>query len=83
MTTENLFEHYSDNTSLSEGNYDYLVDKENFKEALIKFAKHHVELALKTVNKSQPFPKTVCEIPYLLEQYKKIILNCYPLENIK
>ena len=50
---------------------------------MIEFAKLHVEEALKSVNKLQPFSKTVCEIPYLLKQYEKSILNSYPLKNIK
>ena len=62
---------------------DIYWDENSANDLAISFAKYHVELALKMVNKSQPFPETVCEIPYLLEQYKKIILNSYPLENIK
>jgi hypothetical protein len=42
-TIEEFFNNYSDNVSLSEGHYDYLVEKDSFKEAMIEFAKLHVE----------------------------------------
>jgi len=34
---DELFKQYSNYTSLSEGNYDYLMDKEDFKEAVLEF----------------------------------------------
>lgn len=46
MTTDNLFKYYSNLYQFEEGDPEYLVDKEDFKEALIKFTKHHVKLAL-------------------------------------
>lgn len=36
---EKLFKYYSNNTALSEGDYDYLMDKEDFTGALIEVAK--------------------------------------------
>jgi len=45
-TTENnntliaeLFKKYSNYTALSEGHYDYLMDEEDFKEAVLEFYK--------------------------------------------
>jgi len=32
-----LFKEYSNNTALSEGHYDYLMDEEGFKEAVLEF----------------------------------------------
>ena len=46
-TVKELFDEYSINVSLSEGHYGCLIDEEDFKEALIKFAKLHVQAALK------------------------------------
>lgn len=48
-TVEEFFKKYSDNTSLSEGHYDYLVEKDSFKEAMIEFAKLHCEAQLKAI----------------------------------
>jgi translation initiation factor 2 beta subunit (eIF-2beta)/eIF-5 len=38
-TAERLFKVYSNNTSLSEGHYDYMMDKEDFKEASLEIVK--------------------------------------------
>jgi predicted Fe-S protein YdhL (DUF1289 family) len=40
---ERLFKEYSNNTSLSEGHYDYMMDKEDFKEASLEIAKWQQE----------------------------------------
>jgi len=90
-TAEEFFKKYSDNTSLAEGHYDYLVEKDSFKEAMIEFAKLHVEEALKEASE-----KAKTDYEYLGEsgefedipvyEYfvdKDSILNAYPLENIK
>ena len=36
---ERLFKAHSNNTSLAEGHYDYMMDKEDFKEASLEIAK--------------------------------------------
>ena len=38
---DKLFDDYSDYTSLNEGHYDYLMDKDGFKEALMEFLKSY------------------------------------------
>ena len=37
--TDRLFKTHSNNTSLAEGHYDYMMDKEDFKEASLEIAK--------------------------------------------
>lgn len=90
ITTEEFFTKYADNISLAEGHYDYLVEKDNFKEAMIKFAKLHVIKALKaasenaelTSDKNQDFRLQHCScVDYLIN--KDSVLESYPLENIK
>ena len=85
-TAEEFFEKYSDNTSLSEGHYDYLVEKDSFKEAMIEFAKLHVEAAKKEYLQQgfgrymeHPFDKYPTRVP----TDEDSILNAYPLENVK
>lgn len=84
-TTEELFKEYSYNISLAEGHYDYYVDKDDFKEALVKFAKLHVKAALESAAE-----KVIIEDDEYIEDghYTKIvdkqsILDAYPLDNIK
>ena len=36
---DRLFKTHSNNTSLAEGHYDYMMDKEDFKEASLEIAK--------------------------------------------
>ena len=81
-TTEEFFKEYSDNTSLSEGHYDYLVEKNSFKEAMIEFAKMHVQKALKQALESIPCLGSSTDIPSI-EEVEKAVLNAYSLENIK
>lgn len=86
MTAEELFNKYKEHTALTEGHYDYLVDEEDFKEALVEFAKYHVEQALKEAS----------EKANIIDEYiggglnielksidKDSIINAYSLENIK
>ena len=40
---ERLFKEYSNNTSLAEGHYDYMMDKDDFKEAFLEIAKWQQE----------------------------------------
>jgi hypothetical protein len=71
-TAEELFKYYADHTALSEGHYDYLVNKEDFIEALQKFAKLHVEQALKEASEDANMDS---------DYYQA--LQVYPLTNIK
>lgn len=47
---DKLFKDYSDNISLSEGDYDYLIDKKGFKEAINAFTEWQNLLRLKGEN---------------------------------
>jgi len=56
-------------------------------DAMIQFAKLHVEAALKDVSEKIKLTDEVCEVlqEHWFEEYidKSSILNSYPLENIK
>ena len=47
---EEFFKEYADLIQHEEGDTEYLVDKESFIEAMIEFAKLHVEAALKVAS---------------------------------
>ena len=81
-TAEEFFKEYSNNTSLSEGHYEYLIDEDSFKEAMIEFAKMHVQEALKQALENIPCLGSSTDIASY-EEVEKAILNCYLLENIK
>lgn len=90
LTTEEFFKKYSDNTSLSEGHYDYLVEKDSFREAMIEFAKLHVEAALKEALESIPCLGSSSDNlhpwfhpPATYEEVEDAVLNAYPLTLIK
>lgn len=83
MTSEELFKKYSDHTALSEGHYAYLVNKEDFQSALIEFTKFHLEAALKKASEKVYFRDSDGFILNTSEESKKVILDSYPLENIK
>jgi hypothetical protein len=51
ITAEEYFKKYAMYCVFEESSPEYLVDKEDFKEAMIEFAKLHVE-ALKGANKN-------------------------------
>ena len=71
-TSEEFFKEYSDNTSLAEGHYDYLVEKNSFKEAMIEFAKMHV-LKIKHLQQSKYYSG---ETGYIKsEEWENIINN--------
>lgn len=52
IIVDEIFKKYSNNTSLAEGYYDYLIDKEDFKQAMKEFAEKLLELAVEnaTIN---------------------------------
>lgn len=82
MTAEELFNNYKNYTALTEGHYEYLVDEEDFKEALIEFAKYHVQEALKEALDSVPCLGSSTDIASY-EGVAEAVLNSYTLENIK
>lgn len=71
--TEDFFKKYSDNIHLAECCYDYLVEKDSFKKAMIEFAKLHVTKALTSAHINMQLPIEDLEFT----------LNSYPLTNIK
>lgn len=89
LTIEELFKQYSNLYHFEEGDAEYLVDKEDFKEAVLQFAKTHVQLALESAYNNAYIieVKKVQEYDYAdSSNYgvsKESILNCYPLENIE
>jgi len=88
MTTAELFKKYSNLYIFEEGAPEYLIDKEDFQEAMIKFAQHHVLMALslaadKAKIDMQPLEdRFAFNGPYQWVN-KESILESYPKENIK
>lgn len=64
------------------GNYPDSIYGQELNEALIKFAKLHVETALKEALESIPCLGSSSDIA-TYEEVEKAVLNAYPLENIK
>ena len=84
-TTEELFKKYSSLCQFEEGDSEYLIDKEDFKEAMIEFVKLHVKAALKIASEKV----TLTDFAYEFLQEgaddaidKDSILNAYPLDKI-
>jgi hypothetical protein len=48
-TTDEFFQQYSNLLQFEEGDPEYLIDKEDFKTSMIKFATLHVKEAIKSV----------------------------------
>lgn len=69
---------------IEENNHDSNIDIE---DALIEFAKLHVERALKEASEKAKLTSEVCEVlqEHWFEEYidKDSILNSYSLDNIK
>jgi len=85
-TIEELFKKYSSLLQFEEGDSEYLIDKDDFKEAMIEFTKLHLEAALKAASVSAEIEN--CGNPYDTSDdskcvSEKSILNAYPLDNIK
>jgi len=70
-TAEELFDKYCGVYTFEEGDSEHLIDEEDFKKAMIEFAKIHVQAALDAAENSD----------YLLNDDS--ITNAYPLTNIK
>jgi hypothetical protein len=86
-TAEEFFNKYSQTYSFEEGDPEHLVDEEDFKRAMIEFAKLHVNAALEAASvnaevseeRSNPYdPESTF---YIVDS--KSILNAYPDKNIK
>ena len=73
MTIEDAWDIWSDNTALSEGDYERMMDKDSFKEVTLMLIKLHVEQALKNAHNNSQLPIEDLEFT----------LDCYPTENIK
>ncbi len=85
-TTEELFKKYSSLCQFEEGDSEFLIDKEDFKEVMIEFVKLHVVAALKSA--SEKVKLTDFAYEFLQEGAydaidKDSILTAYPLDNIK
>lgn len=84
-TTDEMFKEYSELCQFEEFT-EYLVDKEDFKQALIEFAKLHVEAALNQACESAVLGKEGAFGTYWnrgdLVLDKESVLNCYPPKNI-
>ena len=87
MTAKELFKDYSERYIDSDGEFSgYFVNEEDFKQALIKFAKYHVEKALKAVSEKVELNNFAYE--FLQEGSNNAIntnsiLNAYNLDDIK
>ena len=76
ITAEELL----DNIEIWDGVF---VHSKNAKQAMIEFAKLHVEQALKEASEKAQLGKTEKGVYSVLAVSKNSILNAYPLENIK
>lgn len=84
ITTAQLFKTYSNMFCFEEGSPEYLVDKDDFKTALIEFAKFHVAAALKAASETK---LDGCYDNTRLDEDrygndKSAILTAYPMSNI-
>ena len=94
---EELFQYYSENTALKEDDYEYLVDKKSFIEALLKFTRLHVQAALKAASENadadletigwlselHSVDPFIEGVDYEIGINRSSILESYSLENIK
>lgn len=87
-SANDLFKIYSNLYQFEEGSPEYLIDKEDFREVMIEFAKLHVKQALETAAEEV---KVFVNVSILLDKpenkdkikvYKESILNAYPEDNI-
>ena len=76
LSSEELFKKYSNLYHFEEGDAEYLVDKEDFKEAVIEFCKLHVQAALNKANER-------VKLDNIYQLKNGSILNDYPLDKIK
>jgi hypothetical protein len=72
---ERLFKKYSNNTSLSEGHYDYMMDKEDFKEASLEIAKWQQEQSKNKYSEEEVEQLVIHMINQIEVRIQKIISN--------
>lgn len=93
MTIKQIFAKHSNLTSLSEGNYGYMMDEEDFANAAKELIVYHVKAALLQASKKSKV-RVTSELDYddnerakrhidYFEVNEKSILNSYPLDLIK
>jgi len=96
-TIDELFKKYSSLCQFEEGDCEYLINKEDFKSAVLEITKYHVETALLKANENADLladgertyinKYVVSEGNHYSETEINInensILLAYPLENIK
>ena len=75
-------EEFLKNFNEEENNIDKLYYDSYVKKAMIKFAKMHVQEALKQAFDSIPCLGSSTDIPSI-EEVEKAVLNAYPLDLIK
>ncbi len=95
MTIRQIFAKHSNLTSLSEGNYGYFMDKEDFTNAAKELIEYHVTQALEKISKDIPYKELTVDWNTFdhsgmllldddgIEDFEKSILNSYPLDLIK
>lgn len=85
MTIQQIFEKHSNFTALEEGNYEYMMDEEDFTNAAKELIEYHVKAALlkASENADTIFDDGQCETNQAYSVDKDSILNSYPLDLIK
>jgi len=81
MTIRQIFAKHSNLTSLSDGDYECMMDEEDFTNAVKEFTEYHVKAALLQVSE-QAKTKVNNESTSIIVD-KDSILNAYNLDNIK
>lgn len=85
MTIRQIFAKHSNLTSLVEGDYEYLMDLEDFTNAVKELIEYHVKEALLKASEDADtiFDDGQCEVNQAYSIDKDSILNSYPLDLIK
>lgn len=95
MTIQQIFAKHSNLTSLAEGDYEYMMDEEDFTNAAKELIEYHVKAALLKLSKDIPSKElsvdwnTFDHSGMLLlddegvTDFQDSILNSYPLDLIK
>lgn len=81
MTIRQIFAKHSNLTSLSEGDYDYMMDEEDFTNAAKELIEYHVTQALNAAKYKADFKE--CSSSEINKRFQDSILNSYPLDLIK
>jgi len=85
MTIKQIFAKHSNLTTLLEGDYEYLMDLEDFTNAAKELIEYHVKAALLQASEDADtiFDDGQCEVNQAYSIDKDSILNSYPLDLIK